>query len=391
MKVLVVFGTRPEAVKCFPVVEALRQRQGIKVVVCVTAQHRRILDQVLDLVDLVPDYDLELMRAVPTLTDITCDVLQHLGAVLDAERPDLLLVQGDTTTAMAAALASFYRKIPIGHIEAGLRTGDMYSPWPEEANRRLVSVLGNIHFAPTPTARDNLLKEHVPASAIHVTGNTVIDALHGITLRLKTLPAFPQTEKILAKAHRENKRVVLITAHRRENWGDGLREICSIARRLASRGDVHVVYPVHPNPNVRKPVHEALFGHPDISLLEPLCYLAFVDLMSRCHLILTDSGGIQEEAPALGKPVLVLRDTTERPEGIASGSARLVGRDPDFVVAEAERLLDDEASYQLMSRAQHPYGDGHAASRIADLVAALAVSSLSHTDHVLGADVVMGG
>ncbi len=371
MKILIVFGTRPEAVKCFPVVRELSKREGTQVKVCVTAQHREILDQVLQPLGLEPNYDLNLMRPSPTLTDITSDVLKAIGEVLDAEKPDRVLVQGDTTTTMATALAAYYRRIPVGHVEAGLRSGDNYSPWPEEVNRKVVSTIANMHFAPTPEARDNLLKENIPESQIKVTGNTVIDALFEIKGRLNGLqhfhPALAPVQKALKSG---NKRIIMVTSHRRENWGEGLRQICRALRTLANRGDVHIVYPVHPNPKVRDTVFAILGDHRHVSLIPPLDYLPFVELMCRSHLILTDSGGVQEEAPALGKPVLVLRTTTERPEGIASGNAILVGVDEKRIVRETERLLDDECAYRAMSQARNPYGDGNAAKRITEHVLA---------------------
>lgn len=371
MKVLIVFGTRPEAVKCFPVVQELRKRKGTEVRVCVTAQHREILDQVLEPLGLKPDYDLNLMRSSPSLTDITSDVLSAVGEVLDTEKPDRVLVQGDTTTTMATALAAYYRRIPVGHVEAGLRSGDNYSPWPEEVNRKMVGIIANMHFAPTPQARDNLLKENIPESRIHVTGNTVIDALFEIKRKLNGLQRFhPALAPVQKALGRGNKRIIMVTSHRRENWGDGLQQICRALRRLADRGDVHIVYPLHPNPKVRETVFGILKGHEHISLIDPLDYLPFVELMYRSHLILTDSGGVQEEAPALGKPVLVLRTTTERPEGIESGNALLVGVDEERIVQEAERLLDNENAYSAMSRAHNPYGDGKAAKRITEHVLA---------------------
>lgn len=369
MKALIVFGTRPEAIKCFPVVLELRKRNGTEVKVCVTAQHRGILDQVLVPLRLMPDYDLNLMRPSPTLTDITSDVLTAIGKVLDVEKPDRVLVQGDTTTTMATALAAYYRRIPVAHIEAGLRSGDNYSPWPEEVNRKVVTSIADMHFAPTNQARDNLLKENVPDSQIHVTGNTVIDALFHIKRQLNGSKRFhPALEAVATATRGSNKRLIMVTSHRRENWGEGLRGICAALRTLADRGDVHIVYPVHPNPIVRGPVEEMLADHEHISLMAPLDYLPFVELMCRSHLILTDSGGVQEEAPALGKPVLVLRDTTERPEGIASGNAILVGVDTLTIVEQAERLLDDENAYLAMSTSHNPYGDGKAAKRISEHV-----------------------
>jgi UDP-N-acetylglucosamine 2-epimerase (non-hydrolysing) len=369
MRVLVAFGTRPEAVKCFPVIEALRVRWPKDVTVCVTAQHRASLDQVLELVGIEPDFDLDLMRPAPTLTDITCDVLRGMGEVLDTVRPECVLVQGDTTTAMGTALAALYRMIPVAHIEAGLRTHDILSPWPEEANRRIISVLSSVHFAPTSQARENLLKENVFPERIHVTGNTIIDALHAIERRLDMAGNLdPSVAEVVDRANAAGERLVLVTAHRRENWGEGIRSICDVARRLAARTDVHVVVPVHPNPNVHVPIHQELSEVPGVSLLRPLDYLSFVDLMRRSWLILTDSGGVQEEAPALGKPVLVLRKETERPEGVAAGAAALVGVEPSHVVREAERLLDDEAAFQAMSRPRNIYGDGKAAHRIATIL-----------------------
>ncbi|MEC9367811.1 MAG: UDP-N-acetylglucosamine 2-epimerase (non-hydrolyzing) [Pseudomonadota bacterium] len=369
MKVLVVFGTRPEAVKCFPVVLELQKREGAEVKVCVTAQHRQILDRMLEPLGLVPHHDLNLMRAKPSLADITSDVLIRIGEVLDKEKPDRVLVQGDTTTTMATALAAYYRKIPVGHVEAGLRSGNNYSPWPEEINRKIVGAIADMHFAPTEQARQNLLRENIPESQIHVTGNTVIDALFEIRARMNGHGARdPEVRRVIDAIGTGNKRLILVTSHRRENWGDGIEQICLALRELADRGDVHIAYPVHPNPNVREPVYRMLADHPGITLVEPLDYLPFVELMNRSHLILTDSGGVQEEAPALGKPVLVLRDTTERPEGIASGNAILVGVSAQKIVREANRLLDDENAWKSMSRSRNPYGDGMAAKRIAEHV-----------------------
>ncbi|WP_318527490.1 non-hydrolyzing UDP-N-acetylglucosamine 2-epimerase [Albidovulum marisflavi] len=378
MKILVVFGTRPEAIKCFPVVEELRTRRGVQVIACTTAQHRHILDQVMQLVGLVPDIDLHLMRDKPTLTDITTDVLHRIGEVLEKERPDRVLVQGDTTTAMATAMAAFYRGIPVGHIEAGLRTDTILSPWPEEANRRIVSVIADMHFAPTAAARDNLLRENIDPRTIHLTGNTVIDALHSVRDRLAAaevspLPDHPKLRALLD----QGRRLILMTAHRRENWGDGIDAICRAARELADRGDVVVALPVHPNPRVSVPVRAALGEHPAICLLEPLDYAEFVAMLGRSVIVLTDSGGVQEEAPALGKPVLVLRDTTERPEGVEAGCARLIGLNSGRIVAEAARLLDDAEAYRAMSRVANPYGDGTAARQIADAILAGAVQSRS--------------
>jgi UDP-N-acetylglucosamine 2-epimerase (non-hydrolysing) len=366
MKVLVIFGTRPEAVKCFPVVQELRKLNGVDVRVCVTAQHRHMLDQILNLVEIEPDYDLNLMRAQSSLTDLTNDVLSALGEVLMRESPDRILVQGDTTTTMAAGLAAFYRKIPVGHIEAGLRSWNNYSPWPEEVNRRIVSTIADLHFAPTIQARDNLLKENVAPDRVYVTGNTVIDALLEIRKRLTNYKhCSTALVSILQAARLAGRRILVVTSHRRENWGAGVAEICRAIRAIANRGDVEIVFPLHLNPNIQVPVREALGQHPRINLFDPLDYLPFVALMEASYLILTDSGGVQEEAPALGKPVLVLRDTTERPEGIAAGNARLVGVSAERIIAEARRLLDDPVQYSVMSQSHNPYGDGRAAARIA--------------------------
>jgi len=373
MKVLVVFGTRPEAVKCFPVVEALRKQNGVDVEVCVTAQHRRMLDQVLKLVGIEPEYDLDLMRPTPNLTDLTSDVLRALTGVLTRAAPDRVLVQGDTTTTFGAALAAYYHKIPVAHIEAGLRSGNNYAPFPEEVNRRMVSTIAEWHFAPTPAARDNLLREGIAPDRVAITGNTVIDALLEIRRRLPARGGSdPHLGAVLDAARASGRRLVLVTSHRRENWGAGTQEICRALAAIADRGDVDIVYPVHLNPNIQRPVRHALGRHPRIKLLDPLDYLPFIGLMDACYAILTDSGGVQEEAPALGKPVLVLRNTTERPEGIEAGSARLVGVDAVRIIAETARLLDDAAHYRSMSQAQSPYGDGKAALRIANHLASQA-------------------
>ncbi|MCB2122092.1 non-hydrolyzing UDP-N-acetylglucosamine 2-epimerase [Albidovulum sp.] len=369
MKILVVFGTRPEAIKCFPVIEELRRRPGVEVVACTTAQHRHILDQVMELVGLVPDIDLHLMREKPTLTDITTDVLHRVGEVLAEVRPDRVLVQGDTTTAMATAMAAFYHGVPVGHIEAGLRTDTILSPWPEEANRRIVSVITDMHFAPTRAARDNLLRENIDPASVFLTGNTVIDALHSVRARLAAAKtsSLPDNAK-LRDLLDQGRKLILMTAHRRENWGEGIDAICRAARQLADRGDVVIALPVHPNPRVSVPVRAALGDHPAICLLEPLGYAEFVSMLGRCEIVLTDSGGVQEEAPALGKPVLVLRDTTERPEGVEAGCARLIGLDARRIVEEATRLLDDPEAYGAMSHVANPYGDGTAARQIADAI-----------------------
>ncbi len=360
MKVLSVFGTRPEAIKMAPVVKALAADPGIESRVCVTAQHREMLDQVLALFGIRPDVDLDLMQSGQDLTAITRRVLSGLQPVLKAEAPDLVLVHGDTTTTFAAALAAYYQKIPVGHVEAGLRTGNKYAPWPEEMNRRLAGAITTHHFAPTDRARDNLTAEGVDPASITVTGNTVIDALLEIVEQARAdqrlLGAYPFL--------RSDKRLVLVTGHRRENFGTGFDNICRGLAELAGRDDVEIVYPVHLNPSVQRPVREILSGRSNVHLIEPLDYLPFVALMDRAHLIITDSGGVQEEAPSLGKPVLVMRETTERPEAVEAGTVRLVGADQRRIVFEASRLLDDESAYRAMSRAHNPYGDGLAAGRI---------------------------
>lgn len=364
MRILTVFGTRPEAIKMAPVIRRLAAAEGVESLVCVTAQHRQMLDQVLELFAIRPDRDLDLMRAGQGLTYITTAVLEHLGTVLRELRPDRILVQGDTTTTMAAAMAAFYEKIPVGHIEAGLRTGNTMSPWPEEMNRRLTTVMADLHFPPTEESRANLLHEGVDPARIVVTGNTVIDALLDAVAILDADPA--RTAALDAALPRLDpaKRLILTTGHRRENFAGGLERVAHGLRRLADRGDVQIVYPVHLNPNVQQAAHAVLGGHPDIHLIAPLDYLPFVNLMRRADLIVTDSGGVQEEAPSLGKPVLVTRDTTERPEAVAAGTVELVGTDAARLVARASRLLDDQAAYAAMSFAHNPYGDGHAAARI---------------------------
>ena len=368
LKVLSVFGTRPEAIKMAPVVHALAADPEIDSRVCVTAQHRGMLDQVLDFFRIEPDHDLDLMQSGQSLSDVTGRVLNGVGEVLEAEQPDLILVHGDTNTTMSTALAGYYARMPVGHVEAGLRTGDPYAPWPEEMNRRLTGALAAVHFAPTDQARANLLKENTTPSAVHVTGNTVIDALLWTRDQI-----FSDAARIAALEEEfgflnSEKRLVLVTGHRRENFGDGFRRICEALRQLADRGDVEVLYPVHLNPNVQGPVQELLGSHDAIHLVEPKDYPTFVYLMTRSEMILTDSGGIQEEAPSLGKPVLVMRETTERPEAVDAGTVRLVGTDVTTIVTEATRLLDDESQYEQMSRAHNPYGDGKAAPRIVDII-----------------------
>ena len=365
MRVLTVFGTRPEAIKMAPLVHALAQDPAFDTRVCVTAQHREMLDQVLHLFSIVPDYDLNIMKPGQGLTEITCRILEGLNPILTEFRPDVVLVHGDTTTTIATSLAAFYQRIPVGHVEAGLRTGDLYSPWPEEANRTLTGHLAMYHFAPTELSRQNLLRENIPEARIFVTGNTVIDALIAVrdrvmadeSLRLRLETQYPFLDG--------DKKMILVTGHRRESFGEGFEQICrALADIAAQNRDVQIVYPVHLNPNVTEPVNRILGHVENVVLIEPQEYLPFVWLMNHAWLILTDSGGIQEEAPSLGKPVLVMRETTERPEAVEAGTVRLVGTDTQRIVAEVTRLLNDEAAYQAMSHAHNPYGDGQACERI---------------------------
>ena len=369
MKILVVFGTRPEAIKMAPVVRRLAATPGLQTHVCVTAQHRQMLDQVLDLFGIVPDFDLDLMQPGQDLTGITTGILNGLRPILGDGGYDLLLVHGDTTTTMAAALAAFYARVPVGHVEAGLRTGNIDAPWPEEMNRRVVGRIARIHFAPTETARANLLAENVPDTAIHVTGNTVIDALQEIVARFDGDPALDARMQALFPFLDPDRRMVLVTGHRRENFGAGFENICRALKAIAAQGDARIVYPVHLNPNVQDPVNRILGDAPGVHLIAPQDYLPFVWLMRRAHLIITDSGGVQEEAPSLGKPVLVMRDTTERPEAVAAGTVRLVGTDAGRIRTEALHLLADPAAHAAMARALNPYGDGHASDRIAAALA----------------------
>lgn len=370
-RVLLVFGTRPEAIKMASLVQAFQADDAFETKLCVTAQHREMLDQVLELFDLTADYDLDLMKPGQDLTDITCRVLDGLRDVLKQEQPDIVLVHGDTTTTMAASLACYYQQIAVGHVEAGLRTGNIYSPWPEEINRQITGVIANYHFAPTEQARQNLLAENVADDNIVVTGNTVIDALLKTRKMTERADRAEQLRKRFPEFDR-NKKLILVTGHRRESFGDGFERICLALKKLSERSDVEIVYPVHLNPNVREPVNRLLGQSDNVHLIEPLDYLPFVYLMSQSYLILTDSGGIQEEAPSLGKPVLVMRDTTERPEAVQAGTVRLVGTDQELLVKEAENLLDDGQAYQKMSVAHNPYGDGKACERI--------VSYLKHAE-----------
>lgn len=360
-KVMLVFGTRPEAIKMCPLIIELKSReQDFKTVVCVTGQHREMLDQVLKVFSVTPDYDLQIMRPSQTLFDVTIDVLSGIQRVIELERPDVVLVHGDTTTSFAAALASFYLHIPVGHVEAGLRTRDLFSPWPEEFNRQTVDIISQWYFAPTATSRQNLLDEAKPHDRIYVTGNTGIDALRH-TIRID------YHHPSLDWAH--GSRLILITAHRRENLGAPMHRMFRAIRRvMEERPDTKAIYPIHMNPQVRAAAHEELDGFDRLRIINPLEVVDFHNFMAHSHLILTDSGGIQEEAPSLGKPVLVMRDTTERPEGVAAGTLRLVGTNEDNIYREFSRLLDDSAEYGLMSHASNPYGDGHASERIADIL-----------------------
>jgi UDP-N-acetylglucosamine 2-epimerase len=364
MKVLAVFGTRPEAIKMLPVVAALRQHPALDMRVCVTAQHRQMLDQVLNLFEVVPDYDLGIMKHAQGLTHITTAILEKMAPILEAEKPDRVLVHGDTTTTTAASLAAFYHKCPVGHVEAGLRSGNLAQPWPEEMNRRVTDVITDLYFAPTPSSRDNLLKESVAPGKIHVTGNTVIDALHQTVKRLETdTQLAAETEKYFGFLEPELP-ILLVTGHRRESFGTPFLNVCLAIKELAQRHDIQVVYPVHLNPHVQEAVRSVLQGQPRVHLIAPLDYLPFVALMKRSHVILTDSGGIQEEGPSLGKPVFVMRNVTERPEAVEAGTVRLVGTDKERILEEVGKVLSSPAGYEAMSLAHNPYGDGRASERI---------------------------
>jgi len=369
MKILTVFGTRPEAIKMAPLVKALEQEADIESSVCVTAQHRQMLDQVLDLFEIKPDVDLNIMKPGQTLSGITTEILGKIETVLAQSKPDLVLVHGDTSTTFATALAAYYHRIPVGHVEAGLRTGNIYSPWPEEANRKLTGSLARLHFAPTQQSRQNLLDEAIAENDVAVTGNTVIDALLWVKEKLENDIELNRSLRDKFDILRADSKLVLITGHRRENFGQGFERICSSIKSLAIKfPDVDFVYPVHLNPQVREPVGRILDKVSNVHLIEPQDYLPFVYLMTRSYIILTDSGGIQEEAPSLGKPVLVMRDTTERPEAVAAGTVRLVGTDVNKIDEEVSRLLTDETAYMEMSVAHNPYGDGHACARIIDAI-----------------------
>lgn len=365
MKTLCIFGTRPEAIKMAPLALALAADDRFEAKVCVTGQHREMLDQVLGLFAITPDFDLNIMKPGQDLTDVTTAILQGLKTVLSEFKPDIVLVHGDTATTFAASLAAYYQQIPVAHVEAGLRTGNLYSPWPEEGNRKLTGALAQLNFAPTDTSRANLLREGIAPSNIIVTGNTVIDALLDVVKRLDQDPALLAQASAPAEFLDPSRKLILVTGHRRESFGDGFERICHALIEVAQQHpEVDIVYPVHLNPNVREPVNRLLNGIGNIYLIAPLDYLPFVHMMSRAHIILTDSGGIQEEAPSLGKPVLVMRDTTERPEAVSAGTVKLVGTHTVDIVRELNRLLLDTAAYQAMSYAHNPYGDGNACQRI---------------------------
>lgn len=367
VKILTVFGTRPEAIKMAPLALALAADERFDAKVCVTGQHREMLDQVLELFDIRPEFDLNIMKPGQDLTDVSTAILQGMKSVFSDFKPDMVLVHGDTATTFATSLAAYYQQIPVAHVEAGLRTGNLYSPWPEEGNRKLTGALAQLHFAPTTNSRDNLLKEGIAANRIVVTGNTVIDALLDVMKRLD------EDQELYARAAEPGafldpaRKLILVTGHRRESFGGGFERICQALMEVAQQHpEVDIVYPVHLNPNVREPVNRLLSGIGNVYLIEPLDYLPFVHMMSRAHIILTDSGGIQEEAPSLGKPVLVMRDTTERPEAVAAGTVKLVGSDTANIVRELNKLLLDQEAYKTMSFAHNPYGDGRACQRIID-------------------------
>lgn len=365
LKTLCVFGTRPEAIKMAPLVLKMREHDSFEVKVCVTGQHREMLDQVMGLFGIEPDFDLAIMKPRQDLTDVTTDIMQGMRELFKNYRPDIILVHGDTATTLSASLAAYYQKIPIAHVEAGLRTGDLYSPWPEEANRKLTTVLAKVHFAPTETSRNNLMMEGVAPDKIFITGNTVIDALLDTVKKLESEKALRDAAAAPTRFLDPHRKIVLVTGHRRESFGNGFERICKALSQVAStHPDVQIVYPVHLNPNVREPVKRLLSNISNVHLIEPLDYLPFVYLMNQSYVILTDSGGIQEEAPSLGKPVLVMRDTTERPEAVAAGTVKLVGTETESIVSELNRLLEDQSYYELMSLSHNPYGDGHACERI---------------------------
>jgi len=367
-RILVTFGTRPEAIKMFPVVNALRASKRFDIKIAVTAQHREMLDQVLEIAGITPDIDLDLMQSGQSLDALSARIITRFGEALDRENPDRVLVHGDTLTTMMATLACYFRRIPVGHVEAGLRSGDIYAPWPEEVNRKVTGSIADLHFAPTENAAVALKAENIPAGSIHVTGNTVIDALLLARRRVAENPNLAPAIQPLIERFR-GKRIIAVTAHRRENFGNGMQQIAAAIRHIAKREDVAIIYPMHPNPNVVDVMRPALEGIGNVALIEPLDYLGFVAMMEASDIVLTDSGGIQEEAPSLGKPVLVMRETTERPEGVDAGTAVLVGADTNRIVAGVDRLLDEPNAYDAMALAHNPYGDGKASERIADIIA----------------------
>jgi UDP-N-acetylglucosamine 2-epimerase (non-hydrolysing) len=367
--IMPVFGTRPEAIKMFPVVHALKARPGLDTRLCISAQHRQMLDQVLAIAGLEPDIDLDIMQPNQSLDDLLARLVVRLGQTFDQEQPSRILVHGDTLTTMAASIAAYFRRIPVAHVEAGLRSGNIYHPWPEEVNRKVTAAIADLNFAPTETAAQALRDENVAAERIFVTGNTVIDALLSTRAKVQESPELASTINPVINRF-GGKRIIAVTSHRRENFGDGMRAIAESLRMIADTADVAIVFPVHPNPNVRPAMEAVLAGLDNIALIDPLDYPNFVALLDRCHLVLTDSGGVQEEAPSLGKPVLVMRDTTERPEGIAAGTAMLVGSDRDKIVDGVRNLLDNEDVYRRMATAHNPFGDGNAAARIADIIEA---------------------
>lgn len=373
-KILLVFGTRPEAIKMLPVAQALAQEPGIEARICVTAQHREMLDPVLELFETRPDFDLDVMAQAQGLEQITTRVLNGISNVLEEVRPDRMLVHGDTTTTMAASLAAYYQKVPVAHVEAGLRSGDPLQPWPEEINRRVTDVIADMYFAPTGRSRDNLLRENLPAKAIHVTGNTVIDALLAMVAQIENRPELAMRLAGQFGFLDPHRPILLVTGHRRENFGPPFVSLCEAIRDLARAYAIQVVYPVHLNPNVQQAVRKVLDGVPHVHLIAPLDYLPFVYLMTRSYVILTDSGGIQEEAPALGKPVFLMRNITERPEAVEAGTVKLVGTDRSRIFGHVSNVLTDKAAYDRMARARNPYGDGLAARRIADILANRATS-----------------
>lgn len=382
LKVMIVFGTRPEAIKMAPLVREIKGRTEFDLRVCVTGQHREMLDQILDIFDITPDFDLNLMTPGQSLTELTKNILVSMELVFKSWSPDIVLVHGDTTTAFASTLAAYYSQIPVGHVEAGLRTGNIYSPWPEEANRKLIGSLSSVHFAPTETARQNLLIENVPASTICVTGNTVVDALIGAVYKIETDIELRFKISNQFSFLNPEKKLLLVTGHRRENFGEGFESICHGLKEISNRSDIQIVYPVHMNPKVRKPVETMLGNIPNLFLIEPQDYLSFVYLMKQSHIILTDSGGIQEEAPALGKPVLVMRESTERPEAVIAGTVKLTGSSSLGITKDVSDLLDDHEMYSAMSNSSNPYGDGQASLLIANFLKVWASSpkKLKHSN-----------